>query len=406
MGRRRENRDGRRGSRAAASLQPEDTPEHGNHTLRVWHGTVVGHHGRDVFVELGVRMQGVIPATEFEELPELGSRHAFTLGGQEEGLWALSRAEALPLVSWERAEVGDAVEARVLSANRGGFETRVGRMHGFLPFSESGLRRREDPSTWCGQSLPCEVVDVDPERQRVILSHRRFVRRSERTRAEREAARLRAGSIVSGRVAELVPFGAFIDLGRGSKGLLHRSNIAYERVVDPAQYLELGQSLELVVLGARADGKRISLGLKQRYPSPWRGLARRAPCGSLVRGEVIEVAPFGAFVRVRAGVIGLVHKSELGLGPGQPVGQRLRVGDEVVVRVLEIDVERERLSLSLTRTDGSLLDPDECVDAADLEQLEVRSEDRVGGLGRLLDQALRERTRDRSTPDSEEPRRA
>ncbi|MHC4893489.1 MAG: S1 RNA-binding domain-containing protein [Planctomycetota bacterium] len=306
-------------------------------------------------------------------------------------MWALALAGDLPLVSWERAEVGDAVEARVLSTNRGGFEARVGNIHGFLPFSESGLRRREDPNTWLGQSMPCEVVDVDPERQRVILSHKRYVRRSEWSRAEREAARLRVGAIVTGRVAELRPFGAFIDLGRGSRGLLHRSNIAYERVLDPADHLELGQSIELVVLGARADGKRISLGLKQRFPSPWKGLARRARAGELVRGTAVELAKFGVFVCVRAGVIGLVHKSELGLAEGEHVGQVLREGDEVVVRVLEVDIARERLSLSLVRPDGSRLDPEECVEVEDLERLEVRSENRSEGLGRLLDAALRSR---------------
>jgi ribosomal protein S1 len=395
MGRRRQKRGAtRRRNPSGAAGEPGPTPEHGNHTLRVWHGDVVGRHGRDVFVELGPRMQGVIDVGEFDDPPEVGERRAFTLRGQEEGLWVLSRAEELPLVTWERAEVGDAVEARVLSTNRGGFETRVGRIHGFLPFSESGIGRREDPETWCGQSLPCEVLDVDPERQRVILSHRRYVRRSEWTRAEREAARLRTGAIVTGRIAELRPFGAFVDLGRGARGLLHRSNIAYERVLDPAEHVEVGQTLELVVLGARADGKRIQLGLKQRFPSPWKGLGRRAHPGTLLRGEVVELAPFGAFVRVRAGVVGLVHVSELGLPDDGHVAQAARPGDEVVVRVLQLDVERERLSLSLCRADGSRLDPDEAVEAADLERLEVPSERRGEGLGRLLDAALRGRSDD------------
>jgi small subunit ribosomal protein S1 len=399
----------RRKRRSATQDEPAPTPEHGEHTLRVWQGDVVGVDGRDVFVELGPRMQGVIGVDEFDEPPSVGDRRSFTLRGQEHGLWVLARAGELPLIGWERARVGDAVEARLLSANRGGFEARVGRMHGFLPFSEAGIGRREDPESWCGQALACEVLDVDPERQRVILSHRRFAVRSERTRAEAEAARLRPGLVVSGRVAELRPFGAMIDLGRGSRGLLHRSDIAYERIADPSERLELGQRLELLVLAARADGRRISLGLKQRYPSPWRGLAREARPGTLVRGTVVELARFGAFVRVRAGVVGLCHVSELGLQPGGTTGQAAAVGQELVLRVLMLDVERERLSLSRLRADGSLLDPEECVDAQELERLEVRAEARSEGLGRLLDAALRGRkpeAREGRAPASDGRRRA
>jgi ribosomal protein S1 len=367
------------------------TPDHGVHTLRVWRGTVVGRNGRDVFVELGPRMQGVLRASPEDDDLALGAQLPFTLGGQEEGLWVLSRAADLPLASWERAAVGDLVEARLVAHNRGGFEAKVGAMHGFLPFSESGLGRREDPADWLFQILPCEVLDVDPERQRVYLSHRRYVRRSEWTRAEREAVRLRPGAVVKGRVDEFTPFGAFIDLGRGARGLLHRSNISYERVRDPAQVLTLGQVLELQVLSIRADGLRIGLGLKQRQPSPWRQLPRQVRPGDLLRGEVVDSAPFGVFVRVRAGVVGLVPLREAGLPPGRAPGQGLPLGTALVVRVLAVDAEHERLSLSLLRADGSRLDPEELLEAEDLERLEVPDEHRRAGLGRLLHAALERR---------------
>ncbi|QDU67797.1 S1 RNA-binding domain-containing protein [Engelhardtia mirabilis] len=367
------------------------TPEHGAHTLGVWRGTIVGRDRSDLFVELGPRMQGVLRVEDFDQPPSVGETVDVTLHGREEGLWILSPSASLPLASWERAQIGDLVEARLLSATRGGFDARVGKLHGFLPFSASGLGRRDKPETLLGRALPCEVVDVDTARQRVTLSHKRYLARLAEARAA-AGARLRPGQTVRGRVAELVPFGAFVDLGQGVRGLLHRSNIAYERVLDPAEHLSVGESIELLVLSIRDGGRRVALGLKQRFPSPWAGLARRVRHGELLRGEVVDVVGFGLFVRVVTGVVGLVHQSELGLAPGMPSGHAAREGDQVVVRVLALDAQRERLSLSLTRADGSRLDPEEHLETEDLERLEVDPSLRSDGLGRLLHAALRERT--------------
>lgn len=392
------SRGGKRAPKAGASapVPAEPTPEHGAHTLRIWRGTVVGSDRSDVFVELGPRMQGVLRADAFERAPADGDVVDVTLRGREEGLWILCRAESLPLASWERAEIGDLVEARIVSADRGGFDVKLGKLHGFLPFSESGLGRREKPERLLGRALPCEVVDVDVGRQRVTLSHKRYVARVERARAA-AGAKLRPGETVRGRVAELVPFGAFVDLGRGVRGLLHRSNIAWERVRDPAEHLAVGQSLQLVVLAVRDGGRRVALGLKQRFPSPWRALSGRVAAGELLRGRVVEVAGYGLFVRVAVGVVGLAHVSELGLPPGGAAAHAACEGDEVVVRVLAVDAARERLALSLTRADGSRLHPEEHVDAEDLARLEVAPAQRAEGLGRLLHAALRDRGERRET---------
>lgn len=395
MGRRKSNSD-RRPRRRTAPAPADPTPEHGAHTLRAELGTVVGRDGDDLFVELGPRSQGVARARDFETVPEVGDTVDVTLHGREEGLWILSPVESLPLASWERAENGDLVEARLVSTTRGGFDAKVGKLHGFLPFSESGLARREKPDGLLGRNLPCEVVEVDPGRQRVTLSHRRYLARLAHARVA-AAARLRPGELVQGRVRELVPFGAFVELGRGVRGLLHRSNISYDRVRDPAEHLTVGESLELLVLTVRDGGRKVGLGLKQRFPSPWKGLAHRAARGDLLRGEVAEVASYGLFIRVSAGVVGLAHVSELGLGPGAHPRQVASEGEELVVRVLAVDVARERLSLALTRVDGSRIDPAELAEAEDLERLEVDPDQRSDGLGRLLHAALENRQPRRGT---------
>ncbi|MFM7283002.1 MAG: S1 RNA-binding domain-containing protein, partial [Planctomycetia bacterium] len=248
---------------------------HGSHTLKVWRGSVVGVFGNDVFVELGPRMQGVITLRHFAQAPKIGDSFDFTLHGQEEGLWALSLKEEETLATWESMEEGSLMHARVVRLAPGGFEVKLGPLHGFMPKSQSGLAREEKADVLVGRSFTVEVIEVDPERQRVIVSRKLVAQRERESLHQREIAGLRVGARIQGRVIRLAPFGAFVAFGQGMQGLVHISDLSHERLNDPAEAVRIGEALDLVVLSVRMGGRRIGLGRKQLIESPWKSVEQR-----------------------------------------------------------------------------------------------------------------------------------
>lgn len=365
--------------------------DHGPHTLKVWRGTVVGAFGDDVFVELGPRMQGVISRRVFAETPREGECFDFTLRGQEDGLWALSRVEERPLATWDAMEVGSLVQARVTGRNDGGLELKIGPLHAFMPRSQTGLPRGTDPKVLVGKTLPCEVVEVDAERQRVLVSRRVLLERERADERQRDVHALEPGQIVRGRVTRLEEFGAFVGFGAGLEGLVHVSNLSYDPVRHPADMLRIGEPVEAKVLAIRRGGRRIALGLKQMAPSPWRGLEQRVEPGDIVEGQVTRAVGAGVLVAIERGVEGLLPSSQAGLSPAQRLADTLQAGQTLAVRVVSMDVESERLSLSLVHADGARIRVDE---AAGLQELRERR--RAGGLreaatnlGQLLQRALK-----------------
>jgi len=380
--------------------EPDEPREHGAHTLRTWEGTVVGRHGQDVFVELGPRMQGVLSVQAFAEPPNEGDVHLFTLRGREEGLWALSLAAERSLVSWEAMERGSVVEARVTGKDPGGLELKVGRLHGFMPLSHTGLPRGKRPETLIGRALICEVLEVDAERQRVLLSRRLVQERERLGTHQRELGHVVPGQVVQGRVTRIEDYGVFVRFGRGLTGLVHASDLAHERPAHPSERVKLGELVEAKVLSVRRSGKRIGLGLKQLTESPWTDLLRSSHRDQLLTGRVVRIAPFGVFAEVRPGVVGLVHRSETGLPRAANLRAHFQPNQELGLRVLELDPERERLALSLLHRDGRPIDPEEPGQARSFEELVEEARERrgsegdaaTGTLGRLLDRALKSRT--------------
>lgn len=334
-------------------------PHHGSHTLKVWKGTIVGVYGRDAFVELGPRMQGVIDIRAFETKPAVGDAFEFTLRGQEEGLWALQLAQQKPLVSWEQMEAGSVVQAHVVRAAYGGLEVKIGPLHAFLPKSHTGLERSENPQVLVGKNFACEVIEVDAQRQRVVVSRKLVLQRERTSEHQRLVGALKPGDVVQGRVTRLEPYGAFVAFGKGLTGLVHVSNLSHERVEDAAQVVQLGQILDLRVLHIKQGGKRIGLGLKQMQQSPWTFVESAMYAGQIVAGRVTRLVDFGAFVSVRDGVEGLLPLAHAGLAPGQALRAVVAPGASVSVRVLDLDPERERMTLSLLHEDGRRILPDE-----------------------------------------------
>ena len=375
------------------SGRDEELPDHGTHTLRVWNGTVVGRNGDDVFVELGPRMQGFLSVKRFASPPRPGEEYEFTVLGQEDGLWALALAEEGLLASWEDMVVGSWVQARVTGKNPGGLELKVGPLHAFMPKSETGLARDQSPKILVGKTLTCEVIEIDRERQRVLVSRKRVLRRQRESETRRQTGSLKVGQVIQGRVTRLEDYGAFVRFGQGLEGLVHISNLSLDRVAHPSEVLEGGETVEAKVLTVRGEGKRIGLGIKQMSESPWKALARTAYRDQVFAGEVTRVESYGAFVRVARGVEGLVHRSQAGVAANRRLGEILRPGQELTVRLVELDAEAERLELSALHRDGSPLLPEEALTSEELGDEAFDANEALGGtnLGVLLARAFRPR---------------
>lgn len=361
----------------------EQAKDHGQHTLEVLPGIIVGIHGHDVFVDLGPRRQGVICKSSFATTPAVGSRHEFVLHGREESLWALSLAGSGSMTSWEEAEPGSIVSARVLRLHEDGLQLKIGRLHAWMPKGQAGVPKGHDPAELVGRTVRVEVLEVDPRHQRVIVSRKAALRR------EQAGAGLPSpGDRVHGRIVRLEEYGAFVQLGSGRQGLLHISNISHESIDHITDVLHLGDSIQAVVLHVRAGGRRISLGQKQLVENPFLRLVRTAFEGQIVEGIVTQILSHGALVRVEPGVLGLLPASQT---PGQqPLRSLISQGQKLCLRILRLDPESERLTLSLQHTGGSAIRADEVAlhqGLGDLAQ-ELGATPAGTNLGRLLKNAM------------------
>ena len=360
---------------------------------RLLRGTVVGVSGDDVIVELGPRMQGVISAKEFEgEGPQVGKAYDFSLHGKEEDeLWRLSMREARALAAWDEITVGALVEGRVTGVNTGGLELRIGPAAAFLPASHIALERIDDLSTFLNQKLLCEVLEVDRERRRVLLSRRSVLQRERDAARQQAVGSLTVGSVVQGKVTRIEPFGAFVQIAAGLEGLLHVSNISHQRTSDPGQALHKGQEVQVKVLSIEEGGRRIGLGMKQLGPDPWQEAATRLSEGQLVSGKVVRLADFGAFVELFPGVEGLLHVSQLKSSERvRRASEVVSLGEMISVRVLSVDPAARRISLSRLDERGAVLGSEDSAEGAEIDRVLQQSPPKALGtnLGNLFKRAL------------------
>lgn len=366
-------------------------PEHGPHTLRVVEGEVVGLSGDDVFVELGPRAQGVISVRRFATVPEIGQRFEFKLHGQEEDLWVLSLAETSSLASWRDMETGALVNARVIRTRPGGLELKVGELHAFMPNSQSGLARGDDPKALVGKSFLCEVLEVDPERQRVFVSRKLVLQREKADGHQRELGHLKPGQVVQGRVVRIEEYGVFLRFGRGLEGLVHVSNLTHDRAEDPRQSFKKGETLSARVLSIRQQGKRISLGVKQLDGDPWAEVERRFYPDQIVEARVSKVLDFGVFLTIARGVEGLLPRSEAALREGRAPREQFHEGDRIAVRIHRLEPEAQRLTFSRCHRTGAEIAADEAVDRSELDEVldhRTARERLQSSLGQTLRDAL------------------
>ncbi len=376
------------GARASKTKSPGD-PGTGPNDL--WKGTIAGINKSDVIIELGPRMQGVADLSEFDQPPQVGQSFEFSVHGQEDGLWKLSRRKARALAAWNDLYPGARVEAIVAGTNSGGLDMQIGPLSGFMPASQASDRHVEDLSSLVGQKMVCEVIEADPSKKRVVLSRRRVIDTERAEMREAISGQLSVGYQVSGKVTRIESFGAFVDIG-GVEGLVHVSQISRKRVEDPNELLKVGQMIDAQIVKIEEGGKRIGLSMRVLEPDPWDDASAFLSPDQVLKAKVVRVADFGAFCELSPGVDGLLHVSQMRSG-GERVhrpGDLLKVGDELDVRIVSIDQAARRIGLSRLDARGALLGSEDAVDSAEIAGvLESSKKPELGtNLGNLFKRAL------------------
>jgi small subunit ribosomal protein S1 len=311
-------------------------------------GKVISIRGKDVFVDVGGRTQGVLPIMQFEEgPPAIGTEVEVSIEGYDpDGFLLLTRKGAVVEADWSSVAVGMVVEARVTGTNKGGLSVDVNGIRGFLPVSQIDLYRVEDLEQYNNQRLRCLVTEVDREERNLVLSRRALLEKEREEGREKLWTELQEGQVREGVVRSIKPFGAFVDIG-GADGLLPVGEMSWTRIKSPEEVVAPGQRVRVQVIRLDRDARKITLGLKQLTASPWDQAALDYPPGSVVKGKVTRTAEFGAFVEIAPGLEGLVHVSELAPQRVRRVTDVVKEGQEVNVKVLSLDAEARRMSLSI-----------------------------------------------------------
>src|SRR5881392_3134243 len=330
----------------------------------VVHGTVVRVDKDEVLVDIGYKSEGVIPVAELsirrsvnpEDEVQVGEEiDALVLTKEDaEGRLILSKKRARFELAWKKiegaAESGEPVVGKVIEVVKGGLILDLG-VRGFLPASLVDIRRVQDLDEFLGQELRAKVIELNRSRNNVVLSRRAVLEDERKEMRQAILDRLNPGDVVDGQISNIVDFGAFVDLD-GMDGLIHISELSWSHVNHPSEVLEIGQTVKVKVLDIDRERQRISLGLKQTQSDPWEEVLEQHKEGDEVEGKVTKVVTFGAFVEILPGVEGLVHISELAQHHVENPREIVSQGDTVNAKIIEVDAERRRLSLSLKRVEG------------------------------------------------------
>ncbi len=321
-------------------------------------GKVIGFAGDDVVVEVGLKSEGLIPREEFDNITELrvGDKVQvlFEKIDEDSGMVALSKRKADRMLNWQRiidtTREGDVVEGRVMRKIKGGLLVDIG-VPVFLPASQVDVRRPGDIGDYIGRDVRAAVLKIDTERRNIVISRRKLIEEERESAKKRLMDTLKEGMIIHGEVKNIADFGAFVDLG-GIDGLLHITDMSWGRINHPGDMLRMGQRIEVKVLNIDRDKEKIALGLKQKEASPWEEIEKKYPVGSRVKGEVVNIMSYGAFVRLEPGIEGLVHISEMSWTRrvNHP-SELVQPAAQVDVVVLEIDKTKQEISLGMKQTE-------------------------------------------------------
>ncbi|MSR58022.1 MAG: 30S ribosomal protein S1 [Planctomycetaceae bacterium] len=321
-------------------------------------GIVLRREGDDILLDVGCKSEGIVPFSEWEEGdadPVPGAKIEVLLEefDDEQGVILLSRRKAKRIRDWEQIisthKEGDVVAGTVQRKIKGGLLVDIG-VNVFLPASQVDIRRPADIGDYIGRMVECVILKIDEARRNIVVSRRKLIEDQREKLKKALLAELKVGELRKGTVKNIADFGAFVDLG-GIDGLLHITDMSYGRISHPSEMVKIDDDVEVMILAVDLEREKIALGLKQKHPSPWDMVESKYPVGTRVKGEVVNVMTYGAFVRLEQGIEGLVHISEMSWTKrvNHP-SELVQIGDQVEVVVLGINKEKQEISLGMKQT--------------------------------------------------------
>jgi small subunit ribosomal protein S1 len=331
---------------------------------KIVQGKIIRVDDEFVMVDVGFKSEGLIPRNEWDEdepQPEIGHVVKVLVEDLEDeisedagGMVALSKRKADRHIAWEKTmsqiEEGKVVTGEVTRKIKGGLLVDVGGINVFLPASQVDIRRPSDIGDYIGRTVQCEVLKIDKERKNIVVSRRSLIERQRQEDREQLLRELEVGQVRKGVVKNIAEFGAFVDLG-GIDGLLHITDMSWERIGHPSEMVAIDQEIEVMILHIDREKEKIALGLKQRQNNPWEKVVETYPVGSVHNGQVVNVMSYGAFVKLEPGIEGLVHISEMSWTKriNHP-SELVQIGDEISVVILGVDKQGQQLSLGMKQT--------------------------------------------------------
>lgn len=343
----------------ASLLAEESMKEFNPH--EVIEGTVVLVNRDEAYVDIGYKTEIPIAKKELAypepeaatDVVKVGDKinvYVVALGG-ENGL-ILSKTRADRLVAWEKVEKvkeeKQIIEVEILQVVKGGLLTTAFGLRGFIPASQIALHFVKDLNEFVGQKVEVEIMEADPKKQRLVLSRRSVLEAQREQKREEALASIVEGEKRTGIVKRLVDYGAFIDIG-GVDGLAHISDLSWDYIKNPADVLSVGQEVEVLVKAFDPETKRISLSIKDTVRDPWFDKAEKYPVGSYVKGKIVKLTDFGAFMEIEPGFDGLIRMRELSPKHITKASEAVSVGDEVTVKVIHVDMDNKKVALSITK---------------------------------------------------------
>jgi small subunit ribosomal protein S1 len=358
------------GGTAPDDWEPAEEVEHEElapdfNVNKIVSGRIIRVDDDNVLIDVGFKSEGTVPRNEWEEdedPPTVGQRVDVLVEDLEDemgmtddpyGMIVISKAKADKFKAWQEmmksVDEGKVVTGRVTRKIKGGLLVDIG-VNVFLPASQVDIRRPSDIGDYIGRTVLCEVLKIDETRRNIVVSRRSLIEKQRAEDREQLLSELEEGQLRKGIVKNIADFGAFVDLG-GIDGLLHITDMSWERIGHPSEMVSIDQEIEVMILNIDREKEKIALGLKQKQPNPWDDVDKKFPVGTKVRGEVVNVMSYGAFVKLEPGIEGLVHISEMSwVKRINHPSELVNIGDEIDVVILGVDKEGQQLSLGMKQT--------------------------------------------------------
>jgi len=322
-------------------------------------GEVVKVDRDEVLVDIGYKSEGAIPARELSIRPDVNPSEVVCVGDRiealvlqkedKDGRLILSKKRADYERAWgkieQTAKSDETVSGVVIEVVKGGLIIDIG-LRGFLPASLVDVRRTKDLHQFLGQELECKIIEMDRNRNNVVLSRRAVIENEKKHEKSKILEKIEKDVVLTGKISSIVDFGAFVDLG-GIDGLIHISELCWDHIDHPSEVVKVGDEVKVQVLDVDLDRERISLGLRQTQEDPWKEKASKHAVGNIIKGKITKIVPFGSFIEIEEGFEGLIHISELAHKHVELPEEVVKVGDEVDAKIVDISLEKRRISLSI-----------------------------------------------------------